>query len=347
MANKDLKTDTATLHNVATPWLDSPFNLLIQSHQQGRLAHALLLTGSDGVGKYKLAKKLANYLLCSNETDQLEACGHCHACQLFAVGNHLDFHLLKHGTTKSIGVDQVRSLISVLNERPNLGTNKVVIIKNTQELTIAAANALLKTLEEPQGNSYLILVANNSHQLMPTLISRVQHTHIHTPDDKTLLQWIGEQGFCLSDQGIIKLFQNSPLSLLNHLQGNQDSALIDERRSCVEGVFGILNQPETLFDFSKFLAESADRRLQLLFFLFHDLHKLKLADWVEYNESIYHFAQPQLEIWKNQLNLKSLREMSADILTLRQQINTHRALRKELLISALLIKIKNKFNLSG
>jgi DNA polymerase-3 subunit delta' len=329
---------------VSTPWLDQPFNLLVQSDKQARLAHGLLLTGSEGVGKYKLAKKLANYLLCSNKADNQQACGHCHACQLFAAGNHLDFHLLKHETTKSIGVDQVRSLIAVLNERPNLGDNKVVIIKNTQELTVQAANALLKTLEEPQGNSYLILVAKNIHQLMPTLISRVQHTHIHTPNDKILLQWISEQGFCLSDQGIIKLFQNSPLALLNHLQGNQDSALIDERRSCIEGIFGILSQTETLFDFSKFLSESADRRLQLLFFLFHDLHKLKLADWVDYHDSIYHFAQPQLEIWKNQLSLKNLREISAEILTLRQQLNTHSALRKELLITALLINLKNKFS---
>lgn len=327
---------------VSTPWLSAPFEQLINTYQSGRCAHGVLFTGSAGIGKFKLAQQMAQYLLCSNKQAH-GACQQCHACQLFLARNHLDFHLLHSENSKVIGIEQVRGLINTINERPNLGDNKVVIIKDVQLLTVPAANALLKTLEEPQGNCYLILLARTHHQLMPTLLSRVQHTHLHTPDDRLLLAWLAELGFVVEDKGLLRLFQNSPLALLNHLQSVQQESAQDERRNCVEGLFALLNQPETLFTFSQFLAESAEQRLQLLFYLLHDLHKLKLADTAIDNDAIYSFALPQLQIWQSQISLKSLRYLCAELLQTRSLLMENTALKKELLINALLIKIKNEF----
>jgi len=336
-----------SIESVVTPWLTPVFKQLIKNFQAGRFAHGLLFTGCAGVGKFELGKHLAKYLLCSNK--QAAACGQCHSCQLFAAQNHLDFHLLQNEATKSIGIEQVRSLISKLNERPHLGDNKVVIIKNANLLTTAAANALLKTLEEPQGNSYLILLTRSHHQLMPTLLSRVQHTPLHTPDDAQLLAWLTAQGFNIQDKGLLRLYQNSPLALLTHLQSVQAETGDDQRRDCVEGLFYLLSKPETLFTFSAFLAEQAEQRLLLLFHLLHDLHKLKLAECIVgretelESEAVYGFAYPQLQIWKNRISLKSLRFLCAELLQTRHLLVEHSALKKELLINALLIKIKNEF----
>jgi len=322
---------------VSTPWLSAPFELLINTYQSGRCAHGFLFTGSAGIGKFKLAQKMAQYLLCSNKQAH-GACQQCHACRLFLADTHLDLHLLQSENNKLIGIEQVRGLINTINERPNLGDNKVVIIKDVQLLTVPAANALLKTLEEPQGNCYIILLARTHHQLMPTLLSRVQHTHLQSPDDDQLLAWLAGLGFVTEDKGLLRLFQNSPLALLNQLQSAQD-----ERRNAVEGLFALLNQPETLFTFSQFLAESAEQRLPLLFYLLHDLHKLKLADSAVNNDAIYSFALPQLQIWQSQLSLKSLRYLCGEVLKTRSLLMENSALKKELLINALLIKIKNEF----
>jgi len=328
--------------DVSTPWLTPFFNRLVQTNQAQRFAHGLLFTGSTGLGKFKLATQVAKYLLCS-DPQATDACGQCHSCNLFAAQNHLDFHLLESESNKAIGIEAVRSLIDALNERPHLGDSKVVVIKEAQLLSTAAANALLKTLEEPQGNSYIILLARTHHQLMPTLYSRVQHTHIDTPNDQQLLDWLASQQLAVSDKGVLRQFQNSPLTLLNYLTALQTGDAQDERRDCIEGVFALLNRAESLFDFSQFMAEEASARLQLLFFLFHELHKIKVTGEALKEDAIYAFALPQLQIWSAQLTLKSLRYLCAEVLQVRSLLTEHTGLKKELLISALLIKIKNEF----
>jgi len=342
MVDKALSNSDPLVTVVSTPWLTPVFKHLLNNDQAGRLAHGLLFTGSAGLGKFRLATKISKYLLCTNKQVS-GSCGECHSCNLFDAQNHLDFHLLQSEDNKAIGIEQVRSLIDALNERPHLGDNKVVVIKDVQLLTTAAANALLKTLEEPQGNSYIILLARTHHQLMPTLYSRVQHTHIHTPSDDELLQWLAKQQISVSDKGVLRQFQNCPLVLLNYLYALQSGDASDERRDCVEGLFSLLNRPEMLLDFSQFLAQNVESRLQLLFFMLHELHKIKLSVQPLNDDAVYHFALPQLQIWSEQISLKSLRYLCSEILKVRTQLVEHSGLKKELLISALLIKIKNEF----
>lgn len=328
--------------NVSTPWLNATFDKHVQSYQNNRFAHALLFTGSAGLGKFKLASGIAKYLLCSDKLSS-DACGKCHSCHLFDANNHLDFHLLQSENNKAIGIDQVRSLIDLLNERPHLGENKVVVIKDAQLLSTAAANALLKTLEEPQGNSYLILLTRTHHQLMPTLFSRVQHTHLHSPSDDALLDWLSQHGVSITDRGVLRQFQNCPLVLLNYLNALKEGETTDERRNCIEGLFTLLNRPESLFEFSLFLSKEVESRLMLLFFMLHEVHKIKLTGQVLNDDAVFTFALPQLQIWSEQISLKSLRCLNDELLQTRALLTEHSGLKKELLISALLIKIKNRF----
>ena len=335
---------SCVLKTVSTPWLTPLFSLLTKAYKETRLGHGLLLTGSDGVGKFKLAQQISKYLLCENRLQLDESCGHCHACNLVNAHTHIDFHLLqKEDDKQAISIEQIRALINSLNNRAQLGKNKVVIVKDVQFLTVQAANALLKTLEEPQANTFIILLANTHHELLPTLLSRLQHTHIHTPNRAVLLNWLNEQQLSITDEGLLPFFKNSPLALLNYLQSDTP----DARKRCVEGLFSMLQKSETLFDFSHFLAESVDQNLQALFFLLHDLHKLKINDGNGEYAVIYQFALPQLMIWQQQITLKGLRKLSDETLKKRKLLLKHSALKKELLINALLIDIKNEFHSLG
>ena len=323
-----------------TPWLTSLYTSLTQAHKDTRLGHALLFTGNDGVGRFKLAHQLAKYILCSNKTPSNKSCNICHACHLVTADTHLDLHLVtKIENKQSITIDQIRALINNLNDCAHLGNNKAVIIKDAQFLNVQAANALLKTLEEPQSNTYLILLTNNREQLLPTLISRIQHIHIYPPNTKTLSNWLIKQGIKQPDQSLFPLFDNSPLALLNQLQHPSN----DARKGCVEGLFSLQYNPQSLFVFSEYLAEYTDKNLETLFFLLHDIHKLKISNNESKHSIMFNFALPQLMIWQDQITLKSLRTLSLNILKTRSLLITHSALKKDLLINALLINIKNKF----
>jgi DNA polymerase-3 subunit delta' len=139
----------------------------------GRLAHALLFAGPDGVGKRSVALACAAWMHCTGGGS--DACGACASCRQIAAGSHPDVQQVAIAAgKKEIGVDRVRELKRFMQLRPLLGKNKVAIVDEAPSLTVAAQNALLKTLEEPPDHSLLILVASNPDALLPTVRSRCQ-----------------------------------------------------------------------------------------------------------------------------------------------------------------------------
>jgi len=138
-----------------------------------RLAHAWLFAGPEGIGKRSVAAALAAWMHCIAGGD--DACGTCASCRQIAAGSHPDVQLIGVAAgKKEIGVDRVRELKRFMQLRPILGSTKIAIIDDAPLLTVAAQNALLKTLEEPPDHSLLILVANNPDALLPTVRSRCQ-----------------------------------------------------------------------------------------------------------------------------------------------------------------------------
>lgn len=150
--------------------------LLTRQIRQGCVAHAYLFTGPSGVGRGTLARWLAQALLCLNTSQQ--PCGTCPACVRVANETHPDLHLLNletQGGRRTLGIDAVRELRATMAERPFAGTRKVYLIEDAETMTVEAANALLKTLEEPPPFAVLLLVALSDHLLLPTIVSRCQH----------------------------------------------------------------------------------------------------------------------------------------------------------------------------
>jgi len=139
---------------------------------EDRLAHGLLFAGPDGIGKRAVAVALAAWMQCTDPGAE-DVCGTCDACRQIAAGTHPDVTTIAvPAGKKEIGIDRVRELKRFALLHPVQGRAKVAIIDDAPALTVAAQNALLKTLEEPPPRSFVILVAANPDALLPTVRSR-------------------------------------------------------------------------------------------------------------------------------------------------------------------------------
>ena len=143
---------------------------------EGSVSHAYLFTGPPGVGKTTLASKLAAALLCAREDVTERPCGTCRACRLIASGNHPDLHVVEsEHVGANLKIEQIRDLAHSLTMTPVEGRRQIAILKRFEEATSSAANALLKTLEEPASGVVLAVLAREPDLLLPTIVSRCQH----------------------------------------------------------------------------------------------------------------------------------------------------------------------------
>jgi len=197
------------------PWLSTTFSQLAQRKQNNKLHHALLLQGPQGIGKADFAKQFAGLLLC-NKSVTGQRCGVCHACMLQDAGNHPDFHEVL--SDKQIGVDQIREAIKKLSGSAQLSGAKVLIIYAAHTMTESSANALLKTLEEPTANTYLLLLTHKAERLLPTILSRCERIIMPIPDTMQTQTWLNSQWDKPVDAEFIQLYASSPLTLLDELQ---------------------------------------------------------------------------------------------------------------------------------
>lgn len=175
--------------------------------QDARLPHALLLSGEVGIGKLAFARHLAQALLCEGGVPEQAPCGHCDGCRWFELGHHPDYRELalqsgdgeeeegaKKKSSTQITIDQVRELNDFVNLSAHRGGRRVTLIQPADALNLAAANALLKTLEEPPENAMFILVSQQWRRLLPTLRSRCRRLPLPLPERAPALQWLAEQG---------------------------------------------------------------------------------------------------------------------------------------------------------
>jgi DNA polymerase-3 subunit delta' len=147
--------------------------LLNRALASGRLAHGYLFSGPDGVGKATTARIIAKMLLCRQAAPGEAACGHCPGCGKFESGNHPDFlHVKPAGA--AIKIDQIRELKKALIYSPLESNTRVIVIEDIHTMRREAGNSLLKLLEEPPAGNLLILLADDSEQLLPTIVSRCQ-----------------------------------------------------------------------------------------------------------------------------------------------------------------------------
>ncbi len=138
----------------------------------GRVVHAYLFSGPSRVGKTTFALELVKLLNCLNPTEE-GSCDRCENCRLIINLTHPDISFL-FPSGDYLKIDEIRSFVRWLNFKPLMGKMKVGIIEEAEKLTEEAANCLLKTLEEPPGESMVILITSQRASLLPTIISRCQ-----------------------------------------------------------------------------------------------------------------------------------------------------------------------------
>ena len=172
------------------PWHGREWAKLSAQLQDDQLPHALLLAGGQHTGKSELALALARLLLCADAQDGLN-CGQCHACELSAAGNHGDFKWVQPEEKKRvIKIDQIREVVQFSNKTAGFGLRKVIVLAPADSMNINAFNALLKSLEEPTGGTYIILVCHRMDSVPATIRSRCQILRLPVPDTDACLQWL-------------------------------------------------------------------------------------------------------------------------------------------------------------
>ncbi|WCH29372.1 DNA polymerase III subunit delta' [Aeromonas salmonicida] len=239
------------------PWLIPDWHALSQTAEAGRLGHAWLLLGDPGLGKEQLAERLARLHLCQ-QPNRGEPCGQCHSCQLFDKGHHPDLGTVTIDS-KTIGVEAIREICARLQNSAQLGRGKVVIIPDAERMTESAANALLKTLEEPAGDSLLLLIASQVSRLLPTILSRC-HKHVcQLPTEGETVRWLAEQGH-QATLAQVRICQGAPLRVLRYIEEQQDG----KRRELLESFVSLSLTPTRATHVCSQLADETQVRLHWL-----------------------------------------------------------------------------------
>jgi DNA polymerase-3 subunit delta' len=176
------------------PWHASARARLTGAIAGGRMPHALLLHGAEGLGKERFATTLAAGLLCTRPGPELMPCGGCADCSLSRAGSHPDLHWLRRPEDrKSIGVDAVRDACEQLGMTSLRGGYRVAVVAPADLMTPNAQNALLKTLEEPAPRTLLVLVTARPSRLAATLRSRCQRIEIPRPGADEAHDWLRKE----------------------------------------------------------------------------------------------------------------------------------------------------------
>jgi DNA polymerase III subunit delta' len=201
-----------------------------------RMPHAWLFTGAESVGKLTAALDFAAALNCMSDS---KPCGECQPCRTTLAANHPDVELVApggicdelehkdHSESRDLRICQIRRLEKVLSLSPYSGGRRIAIIDAADTLHVEAANAFLKTLEEPPAGSVIILLAEREERLPDTVLSRCQKLAFHPVNRETILETLLERSADPDDAVAITAASRGRIGWA--LQALEDPALLEER----------------------------------------------------------------------------------------------------------------------
>ena len=211
----------ATIQPRVFPWQSHALGQLNQAWSAKRFSHALLLQGADGIGKKQLAAWIAAAVLCEkSQGAQLIHCGQCTSCKLIASSSHPDFFWVRPEEDKQqISIDQLRAAAERLTKTSYRQGYKVAVVEPAHQMTPAAANSLLKTLEEPSSSALIILITCRPSSLLPTIRSRCQKLTVAAPTASQALEWVkSETGKDVSED-VLAFVGHAPLKAVQQADG--------------------------------------------------------------------------------------------------------------------------------
>lgn len=261
------------------PWLLPAWQRLEQQLQNKQLGHAQLFVGQPGLGKRILATLMAEKVLCLARRNGY-ACGGCPSCLLLKAGTHPDFLLLEpEEEGKQIKIDQVRLLSEFVNTTAQRSPVKAVVMGPVEQLNINAANALLKSLEEPVTQVYLFLYCHRPSGVLPTIRSRCQQISIAPPPFSESLKWLkGMLEHEHAEQALL-LAQGGPLKAIKLLDEQAVVGFMQFCQSLNDIALGMLRPTEA---YAKLKALSAVMVCDWFYLLALDLLRRKQGGKLEY-----------------------------------------------------------------
>lgn len=281
--------------NALYPWLEQTYQQLTEAFMHGRGHHALLFKTERCLGTENLIRAFAAWLFCLEKANG-QRCGHCKSCLLWAAANHPDFHLIEPIENRDISIDQIRELTTTLQQFAQQGGNAVIYIRAAERLTTAAANALLKTLEEPPQNVYFLLEAPLQAPLLATIQSRCQTWLINPPDPESANAWLQAQLPEQSSDNLriaLRLNHQRPLECKTFLENDR----LSQRKTFFQNFWRFFKSRDVWLIYSAFAKEKEDalQQLEWLESFFADSLKAKLgitSGWInpDFSKGIEPFA---------------------------------------------------------
>ena len=292
-----------------------------------RLAHAYLFHGEAAIGKRSTAVWLAQALNCEREstTDALDACGSCRLCQQIEARTHPDYFVIEPDrelATPQIKIEQVREIEQQIMYRPLIGERKICLIDEADRMTIGAANALLKTLEEPPDHSLFFLVSSRPAALPATIRSRCQSLRFATPvrtDVEAAL--ILKREMPPADARFLAMICEGRLGEalstdLKSVRAQQQELLDLVSPNSLRSVTNVLTAAESL--------AKADRAAEMLSWLARWIRDLIIVQvGGDRNQLFYLESLPTLEVYARQAHTDSLLDLVQDIEKTEQQVTRH------------------------
>ena len=228
------------------PWQRPEWDQLQQQLAAGQLPHALLLAGRQYTGKSQLALALSRLLLCP-DADRSGNCGHCHACELSATGGHGDFRWVQpEEKSRVIKIEQIREVVRFTNKTAGYGLRKVIVLAPADTMNVNAFNALLKALEEPARDTYLILVCHRMYGVPATIRSRCQIIRLTTPHKEVCLDWVDQTtGNREHSEELLSLADGLPVLAQQLYNGGSADAFLGRQLGLQGLLAGQISVPET------------------------------------------------------------------------------------------------------
>jgi len=317
------------------PWHEDAAAQLRQAWAANRLPHALLLQGAEGVGKRAFAAWAACAVLCeSPEKRQLDCCGSCGSCLLFKAGSHPDLLWVAPDEDKQqISVDQVRAATERLSKTSSRQGYKVAIVEPAHLMTPNAANSLLKTLEEPSGRSFLILITSQASALLPTVRSRCQKLTIARPSREAAAAWLQKESGHAVDPALLEFAGGAPLRALQYADGKFDALNEHMQKSLTALLGGQADVTQVAAEWEK---DALPERLTWLDLWLSSLARAALAgnaDLVTFPSGSRHLPSPP-----HTLNISGVYSLVDRVRALKAQL-ARTALQRELAVESWLLAL--------
>ena len=231
------------------PWFFTQWQQFVDQVKADRLPHALLLRGQMGIGATALAQAMAQFLLCCSPADT-QSCGRCRGCELITSSTHPDFlHIKPEEKSSIVKVSQVRSLGQFVANTAQQGGRKVIMLEPAEAMNHESANALLKNLEEPAGDTVFILVGYQIARILPTIRSRASQVSLASPSEAEALAWL-ERNQVSNAVELLRASGGTPLTAMQWFEDNT----LEQYQEIAERIEQAGNGQRSIVDAAKLLA---------------------------------------------------------------------------------------------